>query len=106
MSANSIMASITLPAPISVVPMSRYPRITARHGVTVNSTRVLDSGDYTVEETRSKRRDIVFTAAVAAACSVAKIALAEEEPKRGTEEAKKKYAPICVTMPTARICHK
>ena len=37
--------------------------------------------------------------------SVANGALAgDEEPKRGSEAAKKKYAPICVTMPTARIC--
>ncbi|KAL9248368.1 hypothetical protein vseg_021697 [Gypsophila vaccaria] len=100
------MASITLPTTISGVPMSRYPRIAARRGVAVNSMRVPESGDYNVEETRSKRRDIVFTAAITAACSIAKIAMADEEPKRGTEEAKKKYNPVCVAMPTARICHK
>ncbi|KAK4278634.1 hypothetical protein QN277_016456 [Acacia crassicarpa] len=55
----------------------------------------------------SGRRDLVFAGAAVAACSVAKIAFAEEEePKRGTPEAKKKYNVVCVTMPTARVCRK
>ncbi|XP_010545593.1 PREDICTED: photosystem II 5 kDa protein, chloroplastic-like [Tarenaya hassleriana] len=59
------------------------------------------------EQSKTMRRDIVFGAAAAAAATMAKAAMAENgEPKRGTEEAKKKYSPICVTMPTARICHK
>ncbi|XP_070018227.1 photosystem II 5 kDa protein, chloroplastic-like [Nicotiana tabacum] len=59
------------------------------------------------EEISSGRRELAFALlASAAASSFARIAMAEEEPKRGTPEAKKKYAPICVTMPTARICHK
>lgn len=49
------------------------------------------------------RRDLMFGAVAAAAYSIASVAMADE-PKRGTPEAKKKYAPICVTMPTARIC--
>uniref|UniRef100_A0A7N0THX4 Photosystem II 5 kDa protein, chloroplastic n=1 Tax=Kalanchoe fedtschenkoi TaxID=63787 RepID=A0A7N0THX4_KALFE len=54
------------------------------------------------------RRELMFAVAAAtAAWSVGNIALAEDdEPKPGTPEAKKKYAPVCVTMPTARICHK
>ncbi|KAM1041040.1 hypothetical protein ACFX13_031007 [Malus domestica] len=51
----------------------------------------------------SGRRDLMFAAAAAVASSLAKAALADE-PKRGTKEAKEKYAPVCVTMPTARIC--
>ncbi|ONI13869.1 hypothetical protein PRUPE_4G250700 [Prunus persica] len=51
----------------------------------------------------SGRRDLMFAAAAAAACSIAKAAMADE-PKRGSKEAKEKYAPVCVTMPTARIC--
>ncbi|BFG29973.1 hypothetical protein CerSpe_162470 [Prunus speciosa] len=51
----------------------------------------------------SGRRDLMFAAAAAALCSIAKAAMADE-PKRGTKEAKEKYAPVCVTMPTARIC--
>ncbi|XP_073024382.1 photosystem II 5 kDa protein, chloroplastic-like [Primulina eburnea] len=57
------------------------------------------------EERNSTRRDLMFAVATAAACSVARVAMAEE-PKRGTLEARKKYAPVCVTMPTAKICHK
>ncbi|KAI4304989.1 hypothetical protein L6164_028381 [Bauhinia variegata] len=55
-------------------------------------------------ESNSGRRDLVFAAAAAAACSIAKVSMAEEEPKRGTPEAKKKYAVVCVSMPTARVC--
>ncbi|XP_018626971.1 photosystem II 5 kDa protein, chloroplastic-like [Nicotiana tabacum] len=58
------------------------------------------------EENSSGRRELTFALlATAAASSFARIAMAEEEPKRGTPEAKK-YAPICVTKPTARICRK
>ncbi|KAI9194022.1 hypothetical protein LWI28_002468 [Acer negundo] len=51
------------------------------------------------------RRELMFVGAAIAACSIAKAAMADE-PKAGTPQAKKKYAPICVTMPTAKICHK
>ncbi|XP_043691933.1 photosystem II 5 kDa protein, chloroplastic [Telopea speciosissima] len=58
-------------------------------------------------ESSNGRRDLMFAAAAAAAvCSIAGVAVAREEPKRGTPEAKKLYAPVCVTMPTARICRK
>ncbi|XP_047319485.1 photosystem II 5 kDa protein, chloroplastic-like [Impatiens glandulifera] len=56
------------------------------------------------EKKSSGRRELVFAAAAAAVCGVAKIAMADEEPKRGSPEAKKKYAQVCVTNPTARIC--
>nr|pir photosystem II protein psbT - Arabidopsis thaliana [Arabidopsis thaliana] len=56
-------------------------------------------------EQHHMRRDLMFTAAAAAVCSLAKVAMAEEEePKRGTEAGKKKYAQVCVTMRTAKIC--
>ncbi|XP_058203508.1 photosystem II 5 kDa protein, chloroplastic-like [Rhododendron vialii] len=57
------------------------------------------------QSSSSGRRDLVFAAAAAAVCSGAGFAAAEE-PKRGTPVARKIYAPVCVTMPTARICHK
>ncbi|XP_062084042.1 photosystem II 5 kDa protein, chloroplastic [Humulus lupulus] len=57
------------------------------------------------EESSSGRRDLMMAVAAAAVCSIAKVAMADEPP-RGTPEAKKKYAPVCVTMPTARICRK
>lgn len=49
------------------------------------------------------RRDLVLTAAVAAVCSLAKVAMAEQEPKIGAEAAKKKYTYVCATVPTAKI---
>ncbi|RWV79325.1 hypothetical protein GW17_00059555 [Ensete ventricosum] len=53
------------------------------------------------------RRAAVFAAAAVALCAIDRgMASADEEPKPGTAEAKRKYAPICVTMPTAKICHK
>lgn len=56
----------------------------------------------------SGRRAVMFAAAAAvAACAVGQgMVSTAEEPKPGTPEAKKKYAPVCVTMPTAKICHK
>ncbi|CDY61516.1 BnaAnng17550D [Brassica napus] len=57
------------------------------------------------QNSTTMRRDLMFTAAAAAVFSLAKAAMAdEEEPKRGTDAAKKKYAQVCVTMPTAKIC--
>lgn len=52
------------------------------------------------------RRELAFALMAIATSSFASVAKGDEEPKAGTPEAKKKYAPICVTMPTARICHK
>ncbi|XP_022148791.1 photosystem II 5 kDa protein, chloroplastic [Momordica charantia] len=49
------------------------------------------------------RRELVAAAVTVAAATLAKAAMADE-PKRGSAEAKQKYAPVCVTMPTARIC--
>lgn len=57
------------------------------------------------KESSNGRRELMFAAAAAVICSVSGIAMAEE-PKAGTAEAKKFYAPVCVTMPTARICRK
>ena len=59
---------------------------------------------YNNKEGSNGRRDLMFAAAAAAVCTFAGVAMADDEPKRGTPEAKKKYAPVCVTMPTARIC--
>ncbi|GAU28587.1 hypothetical protein TSUD_269270 [Trifolium subterraneum] len=72
----------------------------AVRGVEVEKMKV--SCDNEKEETNG-RRNIMFAAVAAAVCSAAGIALADE-PKRGSPEAKKAYAPVCVTMPTARIC--
>ena len=85
---------------------------TSRPGLVVmaNASKVAGVEKVVVEEkkagnTNNGRREMMFAVATAAALSVAKFALADdEEPKRGTEAAKKKYAAVCITMPTARIC--
>ncbi|WJX49649.1 hypothetical protein P8452_36055 [Trifolium repens] len=73
----------------------------ASRGVEVGKMKV--SYDDNEKEETNGRRNIMFAAVAAAVCSAAGIALADE-PKRGSPEAKKAYAPVCVTMPTARIC--
>ncbi|KAK8963469.1 hypothetical protein KSP40_PGU019339 [Platanthera guangdongensis] len=70
------------------------------------------TADRILKESSSRRRGMMIEAAVAATTAICAaglvpgMAAAAEEPKRGTPEAKKQYAPICVTMPTARICQK
>ncbi|CAO2046345.1 unnamed protein product [Urochloa humidicola] len=52
------------------------------------------------------RRAVMLAAAAACVAAIgggAGVAMAG--PKNGSPEAKKKYAPICVTMPTAKVCH-
>lgn len=65
--------------------------------------------DEATNKANNGRREVMFAAAAAAICCIASShgdAMAAEGPKPGTPEAKKFYAPVCVTMPTARICHK
>ena len=88
----------------------QHPPSTARRGLVVAKASEgektnLEFNNSKEERSSGGRRDLVFAAAAAAAAfSVAKVALADE-PKKGSPEARKKYAPICATMPTARICH-
>lgn len=58
------------------------------------------------EEKVSGRRVVMLGVAAAAAVAVGSIQRSAfaDEPKPGSAEAKKKYASICVTMPTAKIC--
>ncbi|KAF8041186.1 hypothetical protein BT93_B3191 [Corymbia citriodora subsp. variegata] len=111
------MASMTMTASflagssavIGKLPSAKASRglIVAKASSATEAEKVRLEFDATKEERVNGRRDLVFAAAAAAACAVARAAVAEEdEPKNGTPEAKKKYAPICVTMPTARICRK
>ncbi|KAF0928972.1 hypothetical protein E2562_011063 [Oryza meyeriana var. granulata] len=53
------------------------------------------------------RRAVMFAAAAVALSAIGGggAAVAGSDVKRGTPEAKKKYASICVTMPTAKVCH-
>lgn len=55
----------------------------------------------------SARRTLILAAAAATMCSISRgMAMAGEDAKPGSVEARKFYAPVCVTMPTAKICHK
>ena len=87
----------------------QHPPSSARRGLVVAKASEgektnLEFNNSKEQKSSGGRRDLVFAAAAAAAFSVAKVALADE-PKKGSPEARKKYAPICATMPTARICH-
>ncbi|MED6107431.1 hypothetical protein PIB30_013785 [Stylosanthes scabra] len=91
---------------------NRSPVATPRRVVVASAAKAVE-GEKSVKvsyedkegSNNNGRRNMMFAAAAAAVCSVAGMAVADE-PKRGTPEAKKAYAPICVTMPTARICNK
>ncbi|XVF69614.1 hypothetical protein PTKIN_Ptkin11bG0095400 [Pterospermum kingtungense] len=97
------MASMSMTA--SLLPSSRLPSTGSRRGLVVAKAAIGDQGEKAVkQESSNGRRELVFAAA--ASCSVANVAMGDEDPKPGTPEAKKKYAPICVTMPTARVCRK
>ena len=103
------MASITMTTSIlgGAALANRSPVATQRRLVVANAARAVEGGKMVSydsdKEGSNGRRNLMFAAAATAFCSVAGIAVADE-PKRGTPEAKKKYAPVCVTMPTARIC--
>ncbi|OMP08787.1 hypothetical protein COLO4_06120 [Corchorus olitorius] len=105
------MASMSMTAsllPSSSSTLTRLPSTTARRGLIVAKATRGEGGKASLEvkqESSNGRREVIFAAAAAAAMSIANVAMGEE-PKNGTEEAKKKYAPICVTMPTARVCRK
>lgn len=57
------------------------------------------------EEAAEGRRAVMLAAAAAAVAAIGGAGAAMADPKKGSPEAKKKYAPICVTMPTAKVCH-
>ncbi|KAH6767676.1 Photosystem II 5 kD protein [Perilla frutescens var. hirtella] len=101
------MASMTMTTSFlgGATAAKKLPATYRRGSVVVRASRDSDKMVATngKEESNNTRRGLMLAVVAAAACSVANVAMADE-PKRGTEEAKKKYAPICVTMPTARIC--
>lgn len=103
------MASFTMTASILGSPAvtNRSAVATQRRSLVVNAAKAVEAEKVSYDndmDGSNGRRNLMFAAAAAAAvCSVAGMAVADE-PKPGTPEAKKKYAPICVTMPTARIC--
>ncbi|GMH10310.1 hypothetical protein Nepgr_012151 [Nepenthes gracilis] len=88
--------------------VSKRPSTATHHGGAMVKVEIVaeSNDDNNKKEGGSReRRDLVFAAAAAAACYITRASMAEEAPKPGSPEAKKKYAPVCVTMPTARICH-
>ncbi|XP_027355177.1 photosystem II 5 kDa protein, chloroplastic-like [Abrus precatorius] len=106
------MASITMTATFlgSSAVTNRSPVASQRRLVVASAARTVEGEkgkvNYENKEGSNGRRNMMFAAAAAAAvCSVAGMALADQ-PKPGTPEARKTYAPVCVTMPTAKICHK
>ncbi|KAK8683212.1 hypothetical protein V6N13_039278 [Hibiscus sabdariffa] len=106
------MASMSMTAsllPGSSSGLTRLPSRAARRGGIVAKAASGDQGEKAGMEMKQEksngRRDLIFAAAAAAVGSIANVAMGEE-PKPGTPEAKKKYYPICVTMPTAKICRK
>ncbi|KAK7323221.1 hypothetical protein VNO77_26686 [Canavalia gladiata] len=102
------MASFTMTASIPGCPtVTNRSAVATQRRLVVNAARTVEGENvsYDNDKVSNGRRNLMFAAATAAVCSVARMAMADE-PKQGTPEAKKKYAPVCVTMPTARICHK
>lgn len=105
------MASITMTGPM-ISKINARDRSSMGRPRAVMAKAMKAEGDFAEnmdKATNNGRRDVMFAAAAAAICSIASghgNAIAAEEPKPGTLEAKKIYAPVCVTMPTARICHK
>ncbi|MCS4558712.1 hypothetical protein L9G74_20025, partial [Shewanella sp. C32] len=100
------MASFTMTASIFGCPaVTKRSAVAAQRRLLVVSAAKAEGEKVSYDNNDSNgRRNLMFAAAAAAAvCSVAGMAVADE-PKPGTPAAKKKYAPICVTMPTARIC--
>ncbi|KAI7746111.1 hypothetical protein M8C21_020899 [Ambrosia artemisiifolia] len=111
------MASMTMASTFlggsAAIAATKQPNTTSNRRplvVMANAPKVAGADKVVVDENKqgrhnTARRDMMFAVAAATALSVAKVALADDdEPKRGTEAAKKKYAPVCITMPTARIC--
>ncbi|GER41086.1 photosystem II 5 kD protein [Striga asiatica] len=102
------MASITMTASFLGSSAAKNLSTTSRRGMVAVRASSSGSEEKTAvnraEEGKiNGRRDLMFAVAAAAVCSAAKVAMAAE-PKPGTSDAKKKYGPICVSMPTARIC--
>ena len=109
------MASLTMMASLSAVVagVAADRRVAAprRGGLVVARVAKVEcqepAGKVQAEETRAAegRRAVMFAAAAAAVSAIGGAAIAGSDVKNGTPEAKKKYAPICVTMPTAKVCH-
>ncbi|KAJ0982316.1 hypothetical protein J5N97_010571 [Dioscorea zingiberensis] len=112
------MASLTMMASfVGGVTAAKRPWNNHRRSLAVPKAQSQDATKNTYNETgdnhinnsnNNGRRAVMFAAAAAAICAAGSrpSAVLADEPRPGTPEAKKVYAPVCVTMPTARVCHK
>ncbi|XP_004252895.1 photosystem II 5 kDa protein, chloroplastic [Solanum lycopersicum] len=109
------MASMTMTTSLaggSIAALTKAPAATrGARVVMVKASSHVSEGENVVMSNKKEinnnnggRRELFFAMAAAAACSVAGAAMADDEPKRGSPEAKKKYFQVCVSNPTARIC--
>lgn len=111
MASVSMMASVVGGAAVAKPVNNSRTLVAAKSTARAEGQDVATNVDCKEEKGSSGRRAAMFAVAAAAVSAVAgsrqgMMAFADEEPKRGTLEAKKKYAPVCVAMPTARVCHK
>ncbi|XP_062219452.1 photosystem II 5 kDa protein, chloroplastic-like [Phragmites australis] len=107
------MASLTMMASFSAVAAAAAPP--ARRGgfAAARAAKVercqeparLQAAEEAEARPADGRRAVMLAAAAAAVAAFGGAGVASAEPRKGTPEAKKKYATICVTMPTAKICH-
>ncbi|XP_040377085.1 photosystem II 5 kDa protein, chloroplastic-like [Oryza brachyantha] len=112
MASLTMMASLSAVAPASGRVSSAAPR---RGGLAVARAAAGGAAECQRDEVAAVaqgaegRRAVMFAAAAVALSAIggagAGAAFAEPDVKKGTPEAKKKYASICVTMPTAKVCH-
>ncbi|KAK1617717.1 hypothetical protein QYE76_023234 [Lolium multiflorum] len=108
------MASLTMMASLSAAVavdrrVQQHAAAAPRRGLVVARAAKVDgqepSAKLAVESSTDGRRAVVFAAAAAAVSALGSAAFAESDVKKGSPEAKKKYATVCVTMPTAKVCH-
>ncbi|CAN4094922.1 unnamed protein product [Withania somnifera] len=94
-------------AALTKAPITNRPRVVlvkANSNVSENENVVTINKKEINNNNHSGRRELFFFMAAAAAYSAIGAAMADDEPKRGSPEAKKKYYQVCVSNPTARIC--
>ncbi|XP_051209372.1 photosystem II 5 kDa protein, chloroplastic [Lolium perenne] len=109
MASLTMMASLSAAVAVDRRVQQQQAAATPRRGLVVARATKVDgqepSAKLAVESSTDGRRAVVFAAAAAAVSAFGRVAFAESDVKKGSPEAKKKYATVCVTMPTAKVCH-
>ncbi|GLJ27044.1 hypothetical protein SUGI_0530270 [Cryptomeria japonica] len=112
------MASLTVSAPCKLssassslagMKLTSRPTGAQQNRVVRMPVKAASNASIEVEKKEDKeamqRRSVMFAAAAAAVSAVSQgMNAMAGEPKNGSPEAKKLYARICVTMPTAKVC--